>query len=222
MGLSAFRAKRLGLIFAAVGILPFALLQSWVSFEPLNWKALEYPLSLRLGRITSPAFTTRRSASYLILLEFDRNIERHHMDCLLGLGGPYENCSDIPESLDVSWSLISDGHPNGTGASQDTSATSYNETINREIGRFDAKSGQNHVVQLNIGRDGGELDTANPRLVVLGYSRYSELAAFMLSVTFFVAVFAGGTGILLACVPVSVRIIQSNRRHQAQPKDGEL
>lgn len=88
MGFSAIRAERLGLILAAAGILPFALLQSWVSFEPLNWKALEYPLSLRPGRITSPAFTTRRSASYLILLEFDWNIERRRMDCLLGLGGP--------------------------------------------------------------------------------------------------------------------------------------
>jgi hypothetical protein len=222
MGFSAIRATRLGLILAAIGILPFALLQSWVIFEPLNWKALEYPLSLRIGRITSPAFTTKRSASYLILLEFDWNIERRHMDCLLGLGGPYENCSDIPESLDVSWNLISDGRPNGAGASQDTRATSYNETINREIGRFDAKSGQNQVVQLNIGRDGGVLDTANPRLVILGYSRYSELASFMLSITFFVAVFVGGAGILLACAPLSVRIIQGNRRHHAQTKNGEL
>jgi hypothetical protein len=133
-----------------------------------------------------------------------------------------ENCSDIPESLDVSWNLISDGHPNGAGASQDTRATSYNETINREIGRFDAKSGQNHVVQLNIGRDGGELDTANPRLVVLGYSRYSELAAFMLSVTFSVAVFLGGFGLLLACAAFAVRRIQSNRHPCVKTSDGKL
>ena len=144
------------------------------------------------------------------------------MDCLLGLGLPYENCSDIQESLDVTWNVMSDGHPNGAGESQDTRATSYSETINKEIGRFDARSGQNHVVQLNIRRDAGELNTANPRLVVLGYSSYSELASFMLSVTFFVAVLVGGFGLLLACAAFAARRIQSNRHSIAQTSDGKL
>jgi len=216
MGFSAIRAKRLGMILAVVGILPYALLQSWVVFEPLSWKAIEYPLSLRLGRITSPAFTTRRSTGYLIMLEFDWNIEPRRMDCLLGIGGPYTNCSDIPESLDVSWNLISDGHPNGAGESLDTRAASYGKTINREIGRFDAKSGQNHVVQLDIRHDGKELDTAHPRLVVMGYSWYSELARFMLSFTFFVAVFVGGIGMLLVSLPFLTRRIKRGRHSYAQ------
>ena len=217
------QVKRLGLVLAVLGILPYALLRSWLTFEePLNWKALEYPVSLRTGQITSPVFTTKRSAGYLILLEFDRNIEPRRMDCLLGIGRPYENCSDIPESVDVSWTLTTDEHPNGAGTSESSHWTQYNESISRVIGSFDAKKGQNHIVQLNIRRDGRDLDSAKPRLVVLGYYQYLEDADLLQQLTFFLAVFVGGGGLLLFAMPLVVRRITSGRHSQPQSREDKV
>ncbi len=222
MEFSKVRIKRFGLVLIIFGILPYTLLRSWLTIEaPLNWKALEYPISLRTGQIISPVFTTNRSANYLIVLEFDRNIEPGRMDCLLGIGGPYGNCGDIPESVDVSWTLTTDEHPDGAGASESSHWTQYNETIGRVIGSFDATKGQNHVVRLDIRRDGRDLDSAKPRLVVLGYFRYSEYADLM-QPAFFLAVFVGGVGLLLVAVPLLVRRIKSGRHFQPRSSENKV
>jgi hypothetical protein len=204
-------AKKVGLWLTILGILPYALLQTWILFEPLNWKLLEYPVSLRSGSITSPEFTTKRLTSYLILLEFDYGIDPQRMNCLLGIRGFYEECQDIPEAVDVSWRLMTDGRSNGDGSSKDKLGELYNDTINKVIGRFDARKGQRHVVLLNVRRDGRDLDSTNPRLVVLGYSKYGEGAMFLLQFTFYGAVLVSGTGLILVCVSFFARGVRRNR-----------
>src|ERR1035437_5178657 len=205
-------AKRLGLWLTILGILPYALLQTWIFFEPLNWKLLEYQVSLRSGSITSPEFTTNRSTGYLILLEFNFGVDPQRMNCLLGIRGFYGECQDIPEAVDVSWRLMTDGRPYGDGSSKDKLGELYNDTINKVIGRFDATKGQRHVVLLNVRRDGSDLDSTNPRLVVQGYSKYGELAMFLLQITFYEAVLVGGSGLILVCGSFLARRIRRDRQ----------
>lgn len=191
--------KRLGLALVILGVLPYAAMQTWVILQQRTWTALRYPLRLRAGSRSSPDFTTRASTGYRILLEFDRRIEFQRMECLLGLEDwqADEKCRNIPEAVDVSWRVLSDGRPNAAGSSRDVRGGSYSDTIAKEIGRFDARSGQHNVVLLDIKRDGSELDPASPRLVVQVYPGYWEGTIILLQLTFFGAVLVGGTGVAI-------------------------
>ena len=202
--------NRLGLALAILGILPYAALQCWVILQQRTWTPLRYSLSLRPGSITSPEFTTRASTGYRILLEFDRRIAFQRMECLLGLESwqADEKCRNIPEAVDVSWRVLSDGRANSIGSSRDTRGGSYSDTIAKEIGRFDARSGQHNVVLLDVKRDGRELDSTAPRLVVQVYPGYWEGTVILLQLAFFGAVLVGVPGLIVLGGPPFVRAIR--------------
>jgi hypothetical protein len=202
--------KRLGLALAILGILPYLTMQSWGILQQRTYEPLKYPLSLQLGSITSPEFTVRASTEYLILLEFDRSLEFQRMQCLLGLveWQADKKCRNIPEVVDVSWRVLSDGRPNSSGSSRDAKGGAYSDTIAKIIGYFDGIKGQHNVVLLDIRRDGSELHSAAPRLVVQVHPSYWKGTAIWIQLTFYWAVIVGGAGLVIVGGRLLVRAMR--------------
>lgn len=68
--------------------------------------------------------------------------------------------------IDIDWSVLHDGRVAATGSSQSSWGGFYRETVAREIGHFATQKGQRYAVVLDIHRNGGELGTTNPKVLV--------------------------------------------------------
>jgi hypothetical protein len=195
------KMKKLGLVLLASGVLPYLVMQTWVLAQQRTWTPLRVPVSIRTGLISSPEFVTRASTYYNIFLEFNRRIEFQRMECLLGLAfDAATKCHGTPEAVDIAWQLTSDGHLSDAGSSRSYHMGAYSDTISRQIGAFKAKSGQHHVLKLDIEKDGRDLNSASPRLVVQVVSSYWEGTMILFQLTFFIAIILGGVGLLLLVI----------------------
>jgi hypothetical protein len=151
------------------------------------------------------------------MLEFDRKIDFDRMDCLLGLafGDALKKCNEIPEVLDLKWSVTSDDYVVASGAPM--RAGSYSDTIARILGDFEAQKGRDYRVNLTLLRDGSELDIANPRLVVETFPGYWEGPVILLQLAFFLALLGCGIAALLL-VPAAIRLLKLRRNPACPPE----
>ena len=126
---------------------------------PSNSRSARCPRrSLRQGSIQSTS----------CWLESERRIEFTRLQCLLGTVDRQrvQTCANIAEAIDIDWAVLHNGQLAAAGSSKESSGGEYGDPMAREIGHFSAKRGERYSVVLYIHRNGGELSTTNPKLVV--------------------------------------------------------
>jgi hypothetical protein len=131
-------------------------------------------------------------------------------------------CGDAPEMVDIDWSVLHDGQVVTAGSSRNSSGGFYSGTIAREIGKFPAQTGLHYSVLLQIRRDGGELNAANPKLLVQTYPGAWKDAAvgFMLASELRIlgiAAFAAAGGLTLVLTPL-VGYLRRRYKRRKEPQ----
>jgi len=145
------------------------------------------PVSLSLGYLQTAVFKINVESTYALGIAVDGNSE-YELLCRLGV----QWCEYYPSMLDATWSVSRAGQIIARGTSEaehDTFWLGY-PTIVRRLGTFRATSGS-YTVNVNLLKDGSQLNEHAPRLVVieLGGERgnaWSRVAnAFLVCVLFF-------------------------------------
>lgn len=164
------RIKRVGLVFVFGGV---ALYGCWILWVATRTEVpLQMPISMAVGHVRSRDFKVNLSTTYLIEIEVTKNIPFDTLNCLLGMHmGPTStnigDCPDRPSVVEATWSLTSRGQVVAHGSSDDyRSGVWANDTISRELGHFEGKSGRRYILDVNVLADGSSLRTGNPKLVV--------------------------------------------------------
>jgi len=132
------------------------------------WKPLSVPISLTIGGVRTPEFTTGLDTTYALFVESERNIEFQRLECLMGMTNwqRSKTCAGAPEVIDIEWRVMHDGQAVATGSSRNSWGGFYSDSVAREVGHFAAQKDQRYSVVLDIRRDGGELNATHPKLLV--------------------------------------------------------
>lgn len=173
--------KRIGLVIVGVAI----FWAGWESWIMLHWpvgQALRTPIALKPGQFRSPEFSVPVSyPHYVIEIELDPAIAP---------GGTQS------EDIDLSWRLVANGELCRSGSSTPPIGIS---SLGRMVGSFPLSAGTRYALLLDIHRDGGELNSANPRLVVkISPGDYGEFLGPPLAM--FAAALLAGVGFLVIWV----------------------
>ena len=159
-----FRPKRHQYVaFALVvlgGVIYFA---RPVAPDTRKWQPLAVPIELKFVKVQTPEFTTSLDTKYRLLVACERRIDFRRLECSLGMvDWPREKaCADVPEVIDIRWTLLHNGQFAASGASGDSVGGIYgSDTVEREIGgvwrakRGEVRLGALHSpVRGRVGRD---------------------------------------------------------------------
>jgi hypothetical protein len=154
----------IGITLLACGIwrYPSAAERS-VNFEPLV-----LPISLIPGTINAPGMRIDLTGEYEIVIALKRHsMTDLKMNCSLGLDTVRNQCTGIPNLIDISWELFNDENMVYAGNSQETPwEASWSDTTERMIGRFKAEKGLQYTLVLQVKRDASQLNVDNPKIVI--------------------------------------------------------
>ena len=146
--------------YVAAALLVLAAVVYFKPQEPIDirgWQPLELPVDLKPGTIRTPDFAASRDTDYLLIIERASN---YRADCLLGMPVSRPRC-DIPEILDVNWTVLASGTIAASGSSRYYRAGWWSGgRTARKIGQFRATKGLRYTVILDIPRDQSELNPA--------------------------------------------------------------
>lgn len=130
-----------------------------------NWRALELPIDLKIGAITSPEFRVDKKGHYLIELEVERNLPPDDLKCLLGMPHAQDKCSFDPV-VDIEWTLTSGTGIVASDSSRNEKDVWWGQTVKRTLGRFDGLPRTPYILEVITLFDGSVLAPANPRIIV--------------------------------------------------------
>jgi hypothetical protein len=152
------------LLFLAVGLYA----HSRVLEHSRSWEPLILPISLSSGSIRTPELGVNLSGDYEIELQFEQVPGIKNLGCSVGNARFNPNgCAGHSDLIDIAWVLDSNGQATQTGSSDDNPSVDFiNPIVERRIGRFTARKGQNYVLIVQVKRDASELNIARPKLVV--------------------------------------------------------
>jgi len=134
-----------------------------------KWQPLAVPIELKFGKVQTPEFRASLDTKYRLLVACERRIDFRRLECSLGMVDwqREKTCADVPEVIDIRWTLLHNGQLAASGASGDSSGGIYgSDTVEREIGEFSARKGERYALVLYIRRNAGELAVTNPKLLV--------------------------------------------------------
>ena len=162
--------KFTGLSLIGVAIALYTAWGLWLSSR--NEIPVDLPVAMSVGHIRTPEFKVNLSTTYLVGIEVQKKIPFDTLNCLLGLGtsatsSVLQECPDRPSVLKASWKLTSGGQVVASGSSDDERLGGWgNDSISRELGRFQSQSGRRYVLDVDVLADGSALAPGNPRLKV--------------------------------------------------------
>jgi hypothetical protein len=128
---------------------------------------------MAIGRIRTREFKLNMNAPYVIEVEVQKaKIPFETLNCLLGMtmapaSTDLQECPNRPSVVKASWVLTSSGQIVARGSSDDYRSGGWmNDSISRELGHFQSRSGRRYVLDVDVLADGSSLNPANPRLKV--------------------------------------------------------
>ncbi len=199
---------RVGVLLCITGLAISVMTWSWS--KAMN----DVPLSMRIamspGHFQSPKFKTRASTQYRINFAFDSGISTEELDCLIGMNiKSVQPCTNQPAVLNVRWQIFSHGGLIANGSSSELVAASYsNHKIQRHIGFFDAKSGRDYVLALDVLGDETRLDAAHPILEVEPNLNAYEGRLMLNALAFYIGVLVAA----ISAIVVVIGLLRGGRR----------
>jgi hypothetical protein len=208
--------KLAGLTFIGLSVAVYAGWGIWLSTRtevPVN-----LPITMAVGHIRTSEFKVNLSTTYLIEIEVQKKIPFDTLNCLLGLGmsetsSALHECTDRPSVVRASWRLTSIGQTIASGSADDERLGGWgNESISRELGRFQSQSGRRYVLDVDVLADGSALAPGNPRLKVEVHPAIYEDDAVSSAIVLLLV----GMLTLIGIILLSISFVQ-NRRVKASP-----
>jgi len=188
--------RSIGIGIILIGVAP--VIYSAARIFSHNWVPLSVPLRLVPGEFHSPEFKTDiNDGRYLVELRLSElpNLEREK--CEMGI--PLGRCESIDQTVDFDWQVVSiDGETVQSGQYK----LLFFGGVEVGFGEFRAKRGGRYKVLLHVRRDAGELNTANPTLVVESGGEYWEEIPDLYGYSLLWAKYVGGLGLLWLLLPV--------------------
>jgi hypothetical protein len=137
---------------------------------PEKYAIVYAPISVALGRVRTAEFPVDKKW-YNIVIQFDKPLPFHDMECMLGDTSVLlstDDCGSKYSILQADWTVWESGHVVQAGSTKEKTACIFtNENIFSCIGDFGGEVGKKYVVQVHFTKDGTPLNVANPRLVVI-------------------------------------------------------
>ena len=167
----------MGIGFVSIGVLLFG---GWdLYYSTRNYEPFKMPVRMSTGQLRTKQFTVNINTTYEIEIEVDKRIPFDTLNCLLGMEQDEKTCATTSSVIDAEWTLRSDGRIVQHGSSSDDRGGAWAaQTISREIGHFDGRTGHKYDLEINILTDGTRLSAGNPRLIVSVNSGFVEGALF--------------------------------------------
>ena len=146
---------------------------------PQKYAAVYMPVSLAAGRVRTPEFAVEKGQWYDIVLQLAQPVApksarlalSQRMRCLTGATlGPLDqrDCGVNQRVLRADWTVWEDGRIVQWGSIPEEDGGSWDGgEIFVEVGSFGLETGKKYVVQLHFTQNGSDLNTANPRLIVI-------------------------------------------------------
>lgn len=214
------RRRRLGFGLIAVAFVPYAFASLHVN--RYNWTPLDYAVKLHQGETRTPEFLAEVTGTYILYLELlPRRMNSQRQECLLDLELFHpELCREIPNVVDVSWTLWS----GPTAAADNTSEQSWkagsysNDYTRREIGRFQAQRGARYVLSVDFHRDPSELNIAAPKIVAEAIQDWDGFA-IETQLSFVFGVLVATCGVVLLIRSRATRQRRKPRYPRSNPSD---
>jgi hypothetical protein len=162
---------------------------------------------MAVGDMRTPEFKVNRNAPYDIYIEVQKKIPFDTLNCLLGTAaGPtssdLQECPDRPSVVKVSWVLTSDGQLVARGSTDEHRSGAWtNDSIERDLGHFQSRSGRPYILNVDVLADGSLLAPGNPRLKVEVLPTVCEDELFESAIVNLIAVGLVIVGGILLLVP---------------------
>jgi hypothetical protein len=191
--------RTIGIALICIGVAPFAYVLLRLHSE--NWQPLNVALKLFPGEYRSPEFKTDRDGRYIVKLAFDRLADIVKQQCLMGVALGNSSCQPQSGVIDFEWQVVSGNTVVSSGAYSPRSVSGTEVTF----ADFQGSRGKHQRLVLNIKRDSGELNGANPHLLVQAGPEYSEGNIDYYRYSLLWAIVIGGTGFLCILFPLLFR-----------------
>jgi hypothetical protein len=174
---------------------------NWAWYRTRTWWAIDKPLDLRVGSVSTQEFKVNINENFLVLLEVDRGVPPSIAARVLGVGELVSKVRTETHGFKLRWTVFENGSVIKEGLSDGAGEGYWSDKRGRILGFFPAKSGQKYRINLDVLEDGEGLAPYHPTLKVQvdiftldGYAMgegFSELAGLIV---------AGIGGLLLAPV----------------------
>jgi len=183
-----------------------------------NWQPLNTPFQLRVGTVKTPQFKIDDSSEYLINIDFERKIEFQKLSCLIGMETLYpDRCKDIPDTINLTWTLFKDDKVVAKGSSGDFKSRGYfGETIGRTIGSFTGDKLAIYTFQVNILKNAEELDKTNPKIKIEVHPDEYEKRGYYYGLLLLLAAIIGIPAGLTIVVDMMSRYWDNRKRRQVK------
>lgn len=190
--------RAIAVCLVCLGVAPYIYARH--RYHSHNWTPLATAIILKPGQFQSPEFTTDLNARYLILLAFDQSkgIDPHRAQCAMGIS--VLNCTRDQRTVRFDWELISEnGNVIQRGAYEPLGFSGAGEV---DFATFQGKRGATQRVVLRIQQDAGELNAADPKLLVQAGPENWEAIADLQSYSMLWAIIIVPLSLLWLAVPV--------------------
>ena len=130
---------------------------------------LHFPISLKLGHVKSPEFTTQ-GGIHAIEITAKNVLPPAELSCMMGISdGPQDpvDCDKKP-LIEASWKLWSSGQVVAQGSSREMGKRGYfqGEFYAKYIGMFKSKEHEKYFLEVDLTQDGSALAVAEPHLEI--------------------------------------------------------
>ena len=138
---------------------------------PQKYSSVYMPVSLAAGRVRTPEFPVEKSSQYDIMLQVEKPLPFHRMQCMMGAtSGPLDkkDCEKDDPIVQADWTVWEDGRIVWWGSIPDHGGYIFTDkNIFKQVGSFPLEAGNKYVVQVHFTKDGSPLNVANPHLIVI-------------------------------------------------------
>jgi hypothetical protein len=149
--------------------LAFWIAQPNAGLAECDLDVLHFPVSLKLGHVKTPEFTTRGGMN-AIEITVKNVLPAAELSCMMGISeGPQDPVDCNKESLvEANWKVWSGGHVAAQGSSRDMGKRGYYQgnLYGKYIGVFKAKKHEKYSLEVDFTKDGSALAVADPHLTV--------------------------------------------------------
>jgi hypothetical protein len=144
-------------------------MQPDASFAECDNDLLHFPISLKLGHVKSPEFTTR-GGIHAIEITAKNVLPPAELSCMMGISqGPQDpvDCGKKP-LIEASWKLWNSGHIVAQGSSREMGKRGYFQGTfcAKYIGVFKSKKHEKYFLEVDFTRDGSALAVTEPHLEI--------------------------------------------------------
>jgi hypothetical protein len=156
-------------VFCVLVGLAFWVAQPDASLAECDNDVLHLPVSLKVGHVKTPEFTTRGGVN-AIEITVKNVLPAAELSCMMGISEGAQDPVDCNKEplIEASWKVLSGGHVVAQGSSREMGKRGYFQGTfyAKYIGMFKAKKHEKYFLEVDFTQDGSALAVVEPHLEV--------------------------------------------------------